>query len=43
MSIANTNNLFHFKQNNDPDKYYIKNNIKTNYDEIDYPFSFKKN
>jgi hypothetical protein len=39
MSIANTNNVFHFEQTNEPDKSYIKNNNKTNYDEIAYPFS----
>jgi hypothetical protein len=39
MSIENTNNLFHFEQTNMPDKSYIKNNNKNNYDEIDYPFS----
>jgi hypothetical protein len=39
MSVVNTHNLFDFKQNNEPDKYYIKNNNKTNYDEIAYPFS----
>jgi hypothetical protein len=31
--------MFHFEQTNTPDKYYIKNNNKTNYDEIAYPFS----
>jgi hypothetical protein len=30
MSIANTNNLFHFEQTNVPDKSYIKNNNRTN-------------
>jgi hypothetical protein len=39
MSIANTKKIFHFKQTNEPDKYYIINNNKTNYDEIAYPFS----
>jgi hypothetical protein len=39
MIIANTNNLFHLEQTNEPDTYYIKNNNKTNYDEISYPFS----
>jgi hypothetical protein len=39
MSITNTNNLFYFKQTNEPDKSYVKNNNKTNYNEIAYPFS----
>jgi hypothetical protein len=39
MSIANTNKLFHFEQTNEPDKSYIKNNNKTNYDDCFYPFS----
>jgi hypothetical protein len=39
MSIANTNNLFHLEQTNEPDRFYIKNNNKTNYDENAYPFS----
>jgi hypothetical protein len=39
MSITSTNIFFHFKQTNEPDKFYIKNNTKTNYDEIVYPFS----
>jgi hypothetical protein len=38
MSIANTNNLFHFEQTNEPDISYIKNNNKANCDEISYPF-----
>jgi hypothetical protein len=37
--IENTNNLFHVEQTNTPDKSYIKNNKKNNYDEIAYPFS----
>jgi predicted aspartyl protease len=39
MSIENTNNLFLFRQTNTPDKSYIKNKKKKNYDEIHYPFS----
>jgi hypothetical protein len=39
MSIEDTNNLFHFEQTNSPDKYYIKNKKKNNYDEVAYPFS----
>jgi hypothetical protein len=39
MSIVNTNNLFRFEQTNEPDKSYIQNNNKTNYDEIAYIFS----
>jgi hypothetical protein len=39
MSITNPNNLFHFEQDNKPDKSYVKNNNKTSYDEIAYPFS----
>jgi hypothetical protein len=39
MSIVNTNILFHLEQTNMPDKSYIKNNKKNNYDEIAYPFS----
>jgi hypothetical protein len=39
MSIKNTNNFFHFKQTNTPDKSDIKNNNKNNYDEIAYPFN----
>jgi hypothetical protein len=34
MSIANTNNVFHFEQHNEPDKSYIHYNNNTNYDEI---------
>jgi hypothetical protein len=32
-------NLFHFELTNEPDKCYLKNNNKNNYDEIAYPFS----
>jgi hypothetical protein len=39
MCVENTKNSFHFGQTNTPDKYYIKNNNKKNYDEIDHPFS----
>jgi hypothetical protein len=38
-SMSITNNLFHFEQTNEPDKYYLKNNKKKNCDEIAYPFS----
>jgi hypothetical protein len=38
-SISITNNLFHFEQTNEPDKCYLKNNNKNNYDEIAYPFN----
>jgi hypothetical protein len=39
MRIANTNNLFHFEHTNEPDKSYVKNNNKTNCNEIDNPFN----
>jgi hypothetical protein len=38
-SMSITNNLFHFEQNNDPDKFYLKNKKKNYYDEIAYPFT----
>jgi hypothetical protein len=34
-----TNKLFHFKQTNEPDKCYLKDNNNINDDEIAYPFS----
>jgi hypothetical protein len=39
MSIANTKKLFHLKQTSEPDKSYIRNSNKINYDEFAYPFS----
>jgi hypothetical protein len=39
-SMSITNNLFHFEQTNETDKFYLKNNNKNNnYGEIAYPFS----
>jgi hypothetical protein len=38
-STSITNKLFHFKQTNEPDKCYLKDNNNDNYDEIAYPFS----
>jgi hypothetical protein len=32
MSISNTNIFFHFEQTNEPDRSYINNNKKNNYD-----------
>jgi hypothetical protein len=34
-----TNKLFHFEQNNEPDKCYLKDNNNDNYDKVAYPFS----
>jgi hypothetical protein len=39
QSMSLTNNLFHFEHTSEPDKCYLKNNNKCNYDEIAYPFS----
>jgi hypothetical protein len=39
MSVENTKKMFHFGQTNTPDKYFIKNNNKNNFDEIVYPFN----
>jgi hypothetical protein len=39
MCVENTKHLFHFEQTNTPDKSYIKNKKKKNYDEIAYLFS----
>jgi hypothetical protein len=39
--INNTNNLFHFGQNNMTDKSCLDNNYNNNYDEIAYPFSIR--
>jgi hypothetical protein len=38
-SIENTNNLFHFWQNNSTDKSCLDNNYNNYDDEISYPFS----
>jgi hypothetical protein len=38
MIIENTNNLFHFGQDNSRDKSYIKTNNKRKNDEVTYPF-----
>jgi hypothetical protein len=38
-STSITNKLFHFKQTNEPDKCYLKDNNNDAYDEIAYPFS----
>jgi hypothetical protein len=38
-SMSITNNLFHFEQTNEPDKCYLKNKKKHNFDEFSYPFS----
>jgi hypothetical protein len=40
-STSITNKLFHFKQTNEPDKCYLKDNDNDNNDEIAYPFSKK--
>jgi hypothetical protein len=38
-SMSITNILFHFERTNEPDKCYLKNNNKNNYDEIANPLS----
>jgi hypothetical protein len=42
-SMRITNRLFHFEQTNEPNKCYLKNNNKNNYDKIAYPFSKELN
>jgi hypothetical protein len=38
-STSNTSKMFHFKQTNEPDKCYLKDNYNDNYNEIACPFS----